>query len=101
MPDPDRDDPPLGIPSEGPLRAEDLQTVRIPSAMRGYRMDVVDALLDRAHTQWVALEARLNELEGGDDAEGTTFAADGHVPTLDPTDPDLERSSVDENSASV
>lgn len=34
-------------PPEGPLDAESLRTVRFSLAVRGYRMDEVDALLDR------------------------------------------------------
>ena len=41
----DRPDPDL--PESGELSAHDLRTVRFPLALRGYRMDEVDALLDR------------------------------------------------------
>ena len=41
------DRPDRTIPSGQPLTAEDLQEVRFSSALRGYRMDEVDALLDR------------------------------------------------------
>ena len=40
------DDPVPDLP-EGDLRAEDLRRVRVPLALRGYRMADVDALLDR------------------------------------------------------
>jgi DivIVA domain-containing protein len=36
----------------GPIGAEDLRRVRFPSAFRGYRMDDVDALLDRLAEQF-------------------------------------------------
>lgn len=39
-------------PPEGPLDAEALRTVRFSLAVRGYRMDEVDALLDRVAAQW-------------------------------------------------
>jgi DivIVA domain-containing protein len=35
------------VPADRPLTAEDLEAVRFTSALRGYRMDEVDALLDR------------------------------------------------------
>jgi DivIVA domain-containing protein len=41
------DRPDRTIPTGRPLTADDLQTVRFSSALRGYRMDEVDALLDR------------------------------------------------------
>ncbi len=41
----DRPDPDL--PETGELSAHDLRAVRFPLALRGYRMDEVDALLDR------------------------------------------------------
>lgn len=56
---PERDARPLGIPpeEEGPLRAEHLASLRLPGAVRGYRMDVVDALLDRLQRQLQVSEA--------------------------------------------
>lgn len=41
------DRPDLALPTEGPISAEDLRTVRFPLAVRGYRMSEVDALLAR------------------------------------------------------
>ena len=41
------DRPDAQVPADGPLRAEDLDRVRFTSALRGYRMSEVDALLDR------------------------------------------------------
>lgn len=38
---------PDGALPDGPLRPEDLRRVRFPLALRGYRMDEVDALLAR------------------------------------------------------
>jgi DivIVA domain-containing protein len=50
------DRPDALVPREGPLRAEDVRTVRFSLALRGYRMSEVDALLDR-----VARELELAE----------------------------------------
>jgi DivIVA domain-containing protein len=53
------DAPPFVLPT-GPLRAADLSSIRLPLAIRGYRMAEVDALLDRiasqleAARQWAA-----------------------------------------------
>ena len=41
------DRPDSTVPADRPLTAEDLEAVRFTSALRGYRMDEVDALLDR------------------------------------------------------
>lgn len=64
--DPARSTPDPGLPA-GPLRAEDLERVRFTPALRGYRMDQVDALLDRLRDQLAVAEeearrARLGRL---------------------------------------
>ncbi|WP_239455348.1 DivIVA domain-containing protein [Nocardioides gilvus] len=48
----------------GPVRAQDLRTVRFGLAFRGYRMDEVDALLDRVAEQ----------LEQADEVQGQPSA---------------------------
>jgi DivIVA domain-containing protein len=45
------DRPDALVPSEGPLRPEDVRRVRFSLAFRGYRMSEVDALLDRVAHQ--------------------------------------------------
>lgn len=35
------------VPADGPVTADDLRRIRFPLALRGYRMQEVDALLDR------------------------------------------------------
>lgn len=44
---------PLALP-DGPLGPDDLATVRFDRAIRGYRMDQVDDLLDRLRLQLTA-----------------------------------------------
>lgn len=46
---PDRPD--VALPVDRPLGADDLREVRFSSAVRGYRMDEVDALLERLAEQ--------------------------------------------------
>ena len=46
MTEPEPDSPARGLP-DGPLRPDDLDAVRFPLAVRGYRMADVDAVLDR------------------------------------------------------
>lgn len=41
------DRPDSRVQADGPLTADDLRAVRFGSALRGYRMSEVDALLDR------------------------------------------------------
>jgi DivIVA domain-containing protein len=41
------DRPDARVPADGPLTASDLRRVRFSTALRGYRMSEVDALLDR------------------------------------------------------
>lgn len=45
-------------PQDGPLDASSLRTVRFSLAIRGYRMDEVDALLDRLAAEMERREAR-------------------------------------------
>lgn len=39
------------VPESGPVTADDLRRIRFPLAVRGYRMQEVDALLDRLATE--------------------------------------------------
>lgn len=56
------DRPDARVPVDGPLTAHDLRRVRFSTALRGYRMSEVDALLDRLAA----------ELETPDDPRGRT-----------------------------
>ncbi len=58
------DRPDLAVPATGPLSADDLRRVRFPLAFRGYRMDEVDALLDRLARE---KEADAHDLDEGED----------------------------------
>ncbi len=55
------DRPDSRVQSEGPLTSYDLARVRFTTALRGYRMSEVDALLDRLAAE---LEAREAQAEG-------------------------------------
>ena len=57
MAEPVTSTPEPGLP-EGRIRAEDVGDVRFATALRGYRMDQVDDVLDR-------LQGRIAELEAG------------------------------------
>ena len=70
-----------GLPlGDGPLRSGDLDLVRFDTAVRGYRMDQVDAVLDR-------LQMRLSELERESGIGG--FGASGAI--VDDEDLDAAR----------
>lgn len=75
---PDRAD--LDLPADGPVRADDLEHVRFGMALRGYRMDEVDALLDRLAAELRERDARLAALEPGrslDEAPAQVPPVDG------------------------
>ena len=69
------DRPDARVPADGPLTARDLRSVRFSTALRGYRMSEVDALLDRL----AAEREPRHELDPEDHArpEGHTPPADG------------------------
>jgi DivIVA domain-containing protein len=56
---PDR--PALVLP-DGPMTADDVAAVRLSTAVRGYRMDEVDAVLARLADELAARDARLTAL---------------------------------------
>lgn len=61
---PGRDPRPL-VGHPGPVVAADLEALRFPVVLRGYRMDAVDAVLDRLGTELAERDARIEELERG------------------------------------
>ncbi|MDP9418521.1 MAG: DivIVA domain-containing protein [Actinomycetota bacterium] len=60
--EPERDALPRGLPA-GPLEPAALDEVRFPIVFRGYRMDDVDAVLDRVRGELADRDARIAELE--------------------------------------
>ena len=56
------DRPDARVPADGPLTAQDLRRVRFSTALRGYRMSEVDALLDRLAAE---LEPRASDPRPG------------------------------------
>jgi DivIVA domain-containing protein len=54
------DRPDVAVPGDRPLTADDLRDLRFTTAVRGYRMSEVDALLDRLAEE---LERRPPDLE--------------------------------------
>lgn len=58
---PDR--PPLAFPATGMVRAPDVLGLRFAVALRGYRMDEVDGVLDRLGAELETRDARIGDLE--------------------------------------
>jgi DivIVA domain-containing protein len=57
------------VPADRPLRGADLRTVRFSTAVRGYRMAEVDALLERLAEEREAAEAERAGADTDRDAE--------------------------------
>ena len=70
------DRPDHTIPAGGALTSSDLQNIRFSSALRGYRMDEVDTLIDRLAADLAAREA--------DEREGAVGSSDRSTPVDDP-----------------
>lgn len=62
---PVRDEAPWELPFERPLGADDIDGVRLPVALRGYRFAETDVLLDRLAAELRARDAEIARLRGG------------------------------------
>ncbi|MGF1429431.1 DivIVA domain-containing protein [Kitasatospora sp. LaBMicrA B282] len=51
------------LPQERPLNRQDVDELRLPMAVRGYRMDQVDDVLDRLGAELAYRDSRIAELE--------------------------------------
>ncbi|MBV9026542.1 MAG: DivIVA domain-containing protein [Streptomycetaceae bacterium] len=51
------------LPDDRPLGRADLDTLRLPTALRGYRTSEVDDVLDRLGAELTERDARIAELE--------------------------------------
>jgi hypothetical protein len=61
-----RDEPLWVLPGERSLDAADVDTVRLPVSVRGYRFAETDLLLDRLAGELRARDAEIARLRGGD-----------------------------------
>lgn len=76
------DAPPFVLPT-GPLRGADLSSIRLPLAVRGYRMAEVDALLDRVGSQLEGAEPpAADEQADLADRDGSVGASTSPQPRL-------------------
>ncbi|MET9402587.1 DivIVA domain-containing protein [Kitasatospora sp. NPDC002965] len=65
-----------GLPQDRPLGQEDVEAIRLPMAVRGYRMDEVDDVLDRLGVELAYRDARIVELEALAAVRGAVEATD-------------------------
>ena len=61
---PIRDEPPWDLPASHRLDADDVASVRLPVALRGYRFAETDLLLDRLGEELRARDAEIERLRG-------------------------------------
>jgi DivIVA domain-containing protein len=82
------DRPDRTIPVGRPLRSDDLQEVTFTTALRGYRMDEVDALLARVRADLLAREAHEPALGAdGEALEARDAGGDHDVPEPEADEP--------------
>jgi DivIVA domain-containing protein len=72
LPEAERDRLTVRLPLDRPLVRADVDTLRFPMALRGYRMDEVDDVLDRLGVELMHRDVRVAELE---EALGAALAA--------------------------
>jgi hypothetical protein len=66
-----RDEPPWELPPDRALEADDVDGVRLPVALRGYRFAETDLLLDRLAAELRARDAEIARLRGVEPAAPT------------------------------
>ncbi|MFD0278441.1 DivIVA domain-containing protein [Kitasatospora sp. NPDC127111] len=77
------------LPQDRPLSQDDVDGIRLPMAVRGYRMDEVDDVLDRLGAELAYRDARIAELEAAAALRGAIEAGDGPAAGAEPL-PGLE-----------
>jgi hypothetical protein len=90
-----RDEPPWELPPERSLQAADVDAVRLPVALRGYRFAETDILLDRLANELRSRDEEIDRLRGraADTAVSLDKPDDGDKkyapppPTAPPTSP--------------
>ncbi len=74
---------PPALPSGRPLIPSALEQVRLPVTVRGYRMDEVDAVLDRVSTELAERDALIARLMARLDARRPVGPADRSAPSVE------------------
>ena len=78
LPDATPDRAPLAIPEDRPMASSDIDEMRFAVALRGYRMDEVDDVLDHLAGDLADRDARIAALEA-QVAGGVTWAEQGQI----------------------
>ena len=71
-------EPRPGLPDDRAVVGDDVDAVRLPVVVRGYRMDVVDEVLDRLADELRVRDEQIARLSG-DDAAGAPDVAESDV----------------------
>ncbi|MBV2152155.1 DivIVA domain-containing protein [Kitasatospora sp. SUK 42] len=77
------------LPQDRPLGKTDVDDLRLPMALRGYRMDEVDDVLDRLGAELAYRDSRIAELEAAAHLRGAVEATAAPDPAAEPL-PGLE-----------
>ncbi|MDH6575510.1 DivIVA domain-containing protein [Kitasatospora sp. MAP5-34] len=77
------------LPQDRPLSRHDVDEIRLPMALRGYRMDEVDDVLDRLGAELAYRDSRIAELEAAAAVRDAVEAGTDPQPGLEPL-PGLE-----------
>ncbi|MBV6700818.1 DivIVA domain-containing protein [Kitasatospora aureofaciens] len=77
MPEAVQDRPSARLPQDRPLSKTDVDDLRLPMAVRGYRMDEVDDVLDRLGAELAYRDSRIAELEAAAHLRGAVEATTG------------------------
>ncbi|MDT4903583.1 MAG: hypothetical protein QOH52_1599, partial [Pseudonocardiales bacterium] len=83
-----RDEPPWDLPADRVLHPDDVDSVRLPVALRGYRFAETDILLDRLAGELRARDEEIARLRGHAPADGAS--ADSAPGAIDPAVPESE-----------
>jgi DivIVA domain-containing protein len=62
--DDEPDDVIVRLPTQRPMLASDVETLRLPLAVRGYQMAAVDEVLDRLAAELALRDAEIRQLRG-------------------------------------
>ncbi|WAL73712.1 DivIVA domain-containing protein [Kitasatospora sp. YST-16] len=77
LPEAEHDRLAVRLPQDRALSRTDVDELRLPMALRGYRMDEVDDLLDRLGAELSLRDARIAELEAVGAVRGSVAATEG------------------------
>jgi hypothetical protein len=94
-----RDEPPWDLPAERALTAADIDGVRLPVALRGYRFAETDILLDRLAGELRRRDDEIARLQGHpvdpDAAETTSYPPEAFAPPEASAPPEVSPTEAD------